>query len=55
MTSSEQRGPLLCVLSVGDRITFDDARGASRSLEIVAVAGGCRWAESSNAEDRSSA
>ena len=35
----------LARLGVGDRIAFTDTRGASRSLEVVAAVGDCRWAE----------
>ena len=36
----------LTKLRPGDRITFKDARGASRSMRVVEVDDGCRWAES---------
>jgi pyruvate kinase len=35
----------LARLGAGDRVDFDDARGASRSLTIVAAIGDGRWAE----------
>jgi len=40
-------GRWLAKLGVGDRIAFTDTRGASRSLDIVAAVGDCRWAEAS--------
>jgi pyruvate kinase len=39
------RGKGLGELALGDRIEFTDARGSSRSLEVVATVGDCRWAE----------
>ena len=39
------RGRWLARTSVGDQIAFTDARGASRTLNIVAVVGDGRWAE----------
>jgi pyruvate kinase len=39
------RGRGLAELRAGDRLKFIDTRGASRSLEIVAAVGKCRWAE----------
>ena len=35
----------LAELCAGDGLAFTDTRGASRSLEVVAAVGGCRWAE----------
>lgn len=38
-------GSWLARLRVGDRVEFEDARGAARELKIVAAEGDCRWAE----------
>jgi pyruvate kinase len=40
-------GDWLSTLTVGERVRFRDARGASRSMTIVEEAGASRWAESS--------
>jgi pyruvate kinase len=39
-------GPWLAKLAPGDRITFKDARGASRSLLVTEIDGKNRWAQS---------
>jgi pyruvate kinase len=39
------RGRGLADLAPGDRVTFSDARGRSRTLTVVAHVGNCRWAE----------
>ncbi|HUG40830.1 MAG TPA: pyruvate kinase, partial [Longimicrobiales bacterium] len=38
-------GDFLARLEVGDRLSFSDARGAPRRLEVVERAGASRWAE----------
>ena len=38
-------GRWLAELNAGDRVAFTDTRGASRTLDIVAAVGDCRWAE----------
>ena len=38
-------GPWLAKLAAGDRITFKDARGASRSMRVTEIDGRNRWAQ----------